>query len=74
MKTRMFAAIVQKDEGDWTALCPDVDVASQGKTIEHAMANLREAVELFFEVANPLEVERRLRSEIYLSQLEVQVG
>ena len=70
----MFAAIVQKDQGGWSALCPDLDVASQGDTIEQAMANLREAVELFFEVANPREVERRLRSEIYLSQLEVQVG
>ena len=74
MKTRTFTAIVQKDGAGWTALCPDLEVASQGETIEHAMANLREAVELFFEVANPLEVERRLRSEIYLSQLEVQVG
>ncbi len=70
----MFTAIVQRDQGGWSALCPDLDVASQGETVERAMANLREAVELFFEVANPQEVERRLRSEIYLSQLEVEVG
>ena len=74
MKTRTFTAIVQKDRAGWSAFCPDLDVASQGETVEQATANLREAVELFFEVANPLEVERRLRSEIYLSQLEIQVG
>jgi predicted RNase H-like HicB family nuclease len=31
------------------SLCPDLDVASQGKTIEEARDNLREALELFFE-------------------------
>ena len=74
MKTQIFTAIVQKEDDGWTSLCPELDVASQGSTIEEAKANLREAVELFLEVASPSELDQRLRSETYLSQLEVTVG
>lgn len=46
---RSFAASVWR-EGDWfVAQCLDVDVASQGRTEEEALANLREALELHFE-------------------------
>ena len=74
MKTQTFTAIVQKDQDSWIALCPELDVASQGDTIEEAKANLREAVELFLEVADPNELGRRLHMETYLSQLEVKLG
>jgi predicted RNase H-like HicB family nuclease len=48
-------------EGDgYVASCPELDVASQGVSIEQASANLREAVELFLETADASEVERRL--------------
>ena len=44
-------------EGDWyVAQCPQFDIASQGRTIEEAMKNLREAVELFLETADPKEI------------------
>jgi predicted RNase H-like HicB family nuclease len=50
-------------EGDrYVASCPELDVASQGDSIEQASANLREAVELFIESADPSEIERRLRA------------
>ncbi|HEX3822322.1 MAG TPA: hypothetical protein VHW45_18470 [Candidatus Sulfotelmatobacter sp.] len=39
-----------------------------------ARANLRKAVELFFETAEPGEVKRRLHSEIFVTRLEVEVG
>ena len=46
---RSFAATVWR-EGDWfVSQCLDVDVASQGESEEEALANLREALELYFE-------------------------
>jgi predicted RNase H-like HicB family nuclease len=72
--TRSFTAIVQREGSGWSALCPEVDVASQGGTVEEAKANLREAVELFLESASAEEVRQRLKPEIFLSQLEVTVG
>ena len=73
MSTRTFTAWVQKEDGAWVALCPELDVASQGSTIEEAKQNLREAVELFLETASPEEIQQRLHGETYLSPLEVRV-
>ena len=42
-----------------SALCPELDVASQGATVEEATANLKETVELILECADPEEVEQR---------------
>jgi predicted RNase H-like HicB family nuclease len=55
-------------------LCPELDIASQGDSITEARDNLREALELFFETASPEEVQARLRTEVYVTQLEVAVG
>lgn len=44
-----FTAIIKKGEKQFVALCPEVDVASQGYTIEEALANLKETVELYIE-------------------------
>lgn len=44
-----FTAIVKKGEKQFVALCPELDVVSQGHTIEEAIKNLREAVELYIE-------------------------
>jgi len=74
VKPHSFTAIVQKDHDAWISLCPELDVASQGESIEEAKANLREAVELFLETASPKELDQRFRSETYLSQLEVNLG
>jgi hypothetical protein len=41
-------------------MCPEVDVAGQGDTIEQARANLQEATELFFQTASPAEIAERL--------------
>jgi predicted RNase H-like HicB family nuclease len=52
------------NEGDvHVALCPELDAASQGATVEEATANLREAVELFLECA-PEEVKRRPHTDV----------
>lgn len=70
---RMTAIIEREDEG-FVSLCPEVDVASQGSTIEEARANLVEALTLFFETASPSEVAQRLHSEVFVTQVEVPVG
>ncbi len=73
MKQKLTAIIEREGDG-YVALCPELDVASQGDTIEHARENLQEAVELFFETASPQEVTERLHGEVYITQLEVAVG
>jgi len=69
-----LTAILTREEGGFVALCPEVDVASQGVTVEEAKANLKEAVELFFECASENEVRQRMASESYISTMEVQVA
>ena len=75
MKTmKQFTAVIQQ-EGKWfVALCPEWDVASQGRTIEEARKNLTEAVELLLEEAAPSELRERLHKTTYVTQLEVAVG
>ena len=73
MKRQLTAIIEQEDDG-YVALCPELDVASQGKSIESARSNLQEALELFFECASSEEVGRRLHGEVYVTQVEVGVG
>lgn len=53
-----LTAIIKKGEKQYVALCPEVDVVSQGYTIEEALNNLREAVELHIEVMGLPEVVR----------------
>jgi predicted RNase H-like HicB family nuclease len=71
---RQVTAIIEREGNGYVALCPEVDVASQGDTIESARKNLQEALELFFEAADPTEIERRGHSELFVTQLEVEVG
>jgi predicted RNase H-like HicB family nuclease len=47
--TRTFTAIIHKEDELYVADCPEVGTASQGKTIEEAVANLQEATELYLE-------------------------
>ena len=72
--SRRFTAIVGREGDGYVAFCPKVDVASQGETITEARENLAEALTLFFESANDDEVERRLREETYVTQIEIEVG
>ena len=56
---RELTAIIQKEGDGYVSLCPELDVASQGGTIEEARTNLNEALELFFGIASPEEVRNR---------------
>jgi predicted RNase H-like HicB family nuclease len=71
---QQFTGIIEREGDGYVALCPELDIASQGHTVEEARRNLVEAIELFFETADPSEVRRRLHSEIFVTRLEVAVG
>ncbi len=72
--TRRFTAMIYREGGGYVALCPELDVATQGHSIEDASANLREAVELFLEFADPLEVTKKMHTEVFVTALEVSAG
>ena len=69
-----LTAVIEREGTGFVSLCPELDIASQGATVEEARANLREAIELFFEAADPSEVDRRLHSEVYVTRLDVVRG
>ena len=69
-----FTALIEKEDDMFVALCPEIDIASQGYTIEEAKSNLKEAVELFLEHASQSEIKSRLHYEVYITPLEVSLG
>jgi predicted RNase H-like HicB family nuclease len=73
-RKEQFTAIIEREDNDYVALCPELDIASQGKTVEESRKNLTEAIELFFETADPSEIQKRLHSEIFITRLEIEVG
>ncbi len=73
-KKHQFTAVIEREENMYVALCPELDIASQGKTVEEARENLLEAVELFFETASKQEIRDRLHDEVFVTRLEVAVG
>lgn len=66
-----FTAIIEREGDSYSALCPELDVASQGDSVEEARANLTEAVELLLETADREEIESRLHRELFVTRLEV---
>lgn len=69
-----MTAIIEREGNGYVALCPEVDVVSQGRTVDEARKNLQEALELFFETASPEEIKERLHNEVYVTHVEVAVG
>ena len=49
MATRTFTAILHKEGTLWVAECPEVGAFSQGNSVEEAVANLKEATEIYLE-------------------------
>ena len=72
--TRRLTALIEREGDGYVALCPDLDIASQGDSIEQARDNLREALELFFETASAEEIDRRLSGDVFVTHVEVAVG
>jgi predicted RNase H-like HicB family nuclease len=71
---RQLTAIIEREGTGYVSLCPELDIASQGETVEEARSNLVEAIELFYESADPAEIASRLASEVFFIQIEVGVG
>jgi len=69
-----LTAIIEKEGDGYVAFSPELDIASQGDTVEEARNNLEEALTLFFECASPEEIQERLSQEIYITPVEVAVG
>jgi len=74
MQTRQMTAIIEREGDGYVALCPEVDVASQGTSIDEARVNLIEALELFFETADASEIQSRMHNEVFVTRLEVALG
>jgi predicted RNase H-like HicB family nuclease len=73
-RQQRLTAIIEREDDGFVALCPELDIASQGLSIEEARANLIEALTLFFECADASEVNRRFHNEVFVTQVEVPVG
>jgi len=67
-----FTAVLRREEGEYVALNPELDIASQGGSPEEALANLREAVGLFLESASGEEIAGRLSEEAWITQFEAE--
>ncbi len=72
--SKRLTALIHREDNTFVALCPELDIASQGDSIESARHNLAEAVELFFEAASPKEVEQRFCDDVFISYVEVSIG
>ena len=73
-KVHQFTGIIEREGDGYVALCPEFDIASQGDTVEEARKNLVEAIELFLESADSSEIRTRLRTEIFVTRVEVAIG
>ncbi len=70
MKRLQLTGLLEREGHGYVSLCPELDVASQGDTVDEALANLREAVDLFLQTASPAEIEQRYHPEVIVSRFE----
>ena len=73
-RSQRLSAWIEREDDGFVALCPELDIASEGASVEAARANLIEALTLFFETADRSEVDRRFHSEVFVTQIGVPVG
>jgi predicted RNase H-like HicB family nuclease len=73
-RVQRLTAIIEREDDGYVALCPELDIASQGTSVKEARANLVEALTLFFEVAENSEISRRLHGELFVTQVEIPIG
>lgn len=71
---RQLTAIIWGDGDGYVAICPALDIASQGSDIEAARSNLKEALDLFFESAHSSEFTSRLNGDLFVTRVEVAIG
>jgi predicted RNase H-like HicB family nuclease len=73
-RVERVTAVIEREGDGYVALCPELDIASQGDTIEDARHNLQEALVLFMETASPEEIAERFHSEVYVPGLDIVIG
>ncbi len=66
-----LTAIIEREGDFYVALCPELDIASQGDSIEESRTNLIEAIELFFETASTAEINQRLHDDVFITRVKV---
>jgi predicted RNase H-like HicB family nuclease len=66
-----LSAVLNPEESGYVEFCPELDIASQGESIDEALTNLKEAVEGFFETASSNEVETRLKRPSFFTHFKV---
>lgn len=71
---QQLTTVIEREGDRYVSLCPELDIASQGDSVEEARDNLREALELFFETASPSEIKERLHNEVFVTRLEIAIG
>lgn len=68
-----LTAVIEKEGDGFVALCPELDIASQGDTAAEAKQNLIEALELYFECASDSEIQSRLDNELEIAKITVHI-
>ena len=71
MKLSRLTAVIEKEAEWYVATCPELGVASQGRSLEEAEAMIQEAVELLLEEADETEIRRRLNRGVKVKRLEL---
>jgi predicted RNase H-like HicB family nuclease len=66
-----LTAIIEQDGPWFVVTCPELDVVSQGATVQEAERNIQEAVELLLESADDREIERRLSRNVQIRPLHI---
>jgi predicted RNase H-like HicB family nuclease len=60
-KMLQLTAVIEREGNGYVSTCPELDIVSEGETVEEARLNLLEAIEGFFEAASESEIARRLK-------------
>jgi predicted RNase H-like HicB family nuclease len=63
-----LTALIESEDNGYVSLCPALDIASQGDTVEAARDNLSEVMEVLFKSASPEEVRQRLQEEVFIAR------
>lgn len=67
-------AVKEEAEGGYSVVCTDLDVASQGETIDEAVENIKEAVELYLESAKELGILDEVFEKLGLTEDDLKKG
>jgi len=66
--------IKEEQEGGYSAICPNLDIASQGETVDEALENVKEAVELYLESAKDLNITNEVLDRLGLTKNDLKKG